>query len=136
MDLVTDRAESDALLGNEKGVYGYDDLNRVESAVAEIAAVFPQLGISPGLVTKTDWGLPGDFNADSWPVSSQMMRYLGNVARIQTIFPLSVRLPSSMNNLDWQGANNIEEVLQTAFERINAMTQSYRYSGEIFAGEE
>ena len=58
MALVTDRTESDALLGNEKGLYSYTDLNRVETAVSEIVAQFPSLGVSEQLTIKTDWGLP------------------------------------------------------------------------------
>ena len=86
MAMVTDRTESDALLGNEKGLYSYTDLNRVESAVSEIVAQFPPLGVSAQLPVKTDWGLPGDFSAAEWPVASQMARYLGNVAKIKSIF--------------------------------------------------
>lgn len=136
MNLVTDRTEADALLGNEKGVYSYKDLNRVETAVAQLAEYFQQLGICADLHTKTDWGLPGDFSAAEWPVESQMQRYLENVETIKRLFPVSVQLPSSMSRLTWQGANSIEQVLQTALERINGMVTTYRYSGELFAGEE
>lgn len=136
MELIINRTESDALLGNEKGVYGYTDMNRVEAAVAEIAAEFASLGIGIDLATKTDWGLPDDFSKEKWPVASQLRRYLGNVASIKDLFVISVRLPESMDKLNWEGANNIEKVLQAAFARIQGMKQSYHYSGEFFAGEE
>ena len=136
MDLVTDRTEADVLLENEKGAYGYTDLNRVETAVQAVAREFPSLGVGLSIITKTDWGAPGDFSAASWPVESQMTRYLANVEAIRALFFISVKLPSSMADLTWQGANNIESVLQTAMERIEGIKQSYRYSGEVYAGEE
>lgn len=136
MDLITDRTESDVLLGNLKGVYSYADLNRVESAAAMIAEQITELGFALQLQTKTDWDLPGNFSAWNWPVESQMRRYLQNIADIKRLFVISTQIPETMDKLDWNGANNIEKVLQIAFSRIAGIKQSYRYSGEIYAGEE
>lgn len=136
MNLITDRTESDALLGNENGTYSYTDLNRVETAVSEIAALFPVLGTSLMLTTKTDWGVPGAFSAAEWPVASQMQRYLGNVVAIKNSFGIPVQLPVSMARLTWSGANNIEKVLQIAMIRATNTIQTFRYSGEIYSGEE
>lgn len=136
MELITDRTESDVLLGNKKGVYGIEDLNRVESAVRELVSLFSSLDINLSLDTKTDWALPGDFSISQWPVESQMNRYLENIAAIKNAFSLSVQLPASMNRLTWVYANNIEKILQQAFDRSWNIIQSFRYSGEFFAGEE
>lgn len=136
IDLITDRTESDVLLGNEKGQYSYTDLNRVEEAVRDIAKEIAALGFAVKLQTKTDWGLPGNFSVNAWPVASQMKRYLQNVSEIRKIFIINTQLPGSMQKLDWNGANNIEKTLQTAFARIEGIKQSYRYSGELYAGED
>lgn len=95
-----------------KGAYNYSDLNRVERAVAEIS----DLG-NLGLQTKTDWKM--------WdiPTESEMNRYLGNIATIRSRYannsdvPLA---PSSMNQLTYSGANNIETILNAAYETIKA----------------
>lgn len=136
MQLITDRTESDTLLKNEKGVYGYEDLNRVEAAVGEIAALFPILDIGMDLRIKTDWGIPGVFSTATWPVASQMQRYLGNVAAVRSAFGIAIPLPVSMARLTWSGANNIEKVLQAAMARASGTIESFRYSGEIHSGEE
>lgn len=114
MYFITDRTESDVFLGNEKGVYSYTDLNRVEEAVQTIV----DAGLVTGLETKTDWGLPGDFSVDGWPVKSQMERFLQNISAIRDAFSIAIQLPESMDKLNWEGANNIEKVLQTALEGI------------------
>lgn len=136
MNLITDRTESDVLLGNEKGIYSHTDLNRVEQAVSELAAMITALGFSLVLNTKTDWGIPGDFSADAWPVESQMNRYLENVAKIRKVFVIQEKIPETMEGLTWQGANSIEKVLMAVYTRIEGIRKSYRYSGEIYAGEE
>lgn len=136
MNLITDRTESDSLLGNEKGTYSYADLNRVELAVSQIAEQITTLGFALSLQTKTDWSLPENFSVKTWPTESQMIRYLQNIAEIKKLFIIPTQIPETMEKLDWNGANNIEKVLQIAFSRIAGIKQSYRYSGEIFAGEE
>lgn len=134
--MITDRTEMDILLGNEKGVYSYSDLNRVESCVAEISELFSQMGISADLPTKTNWAMPGQFSTGEWPVESQMVRYLQNVSRIRAEMAITIPVPESMDKLTWTGANNIEKILETALVRIHGIKQAYRYSGEMFAGEE
>lgn len=136
MNLITDRTESDSLLGNEKGTYSYADLNRVELAVSQIAEQITTLGFALSLQTKTDWSLPENFSVKTWPTESQMIRYLQNIADIKKLFIIPTQIPETMEKLDWNGANNIEKVLQIAFSRITGIKQSYRYSGEIYAGEE
>lgn len=91
------------------GAYNYNDLNRVESAVGAIANAF---GLP--LTTRT-WGM--------WesPTAADMNRYLGNVvairdealARNATLgFPV---LPISMEYLTFEGANNIEKILEIVY---------------------
>lgn len=135
IELITDRTAADVLSGAGKGMYSYTDLNRVETAVKELAEEFPVLGLGLAPVVKTDWGTPGEFSANSWPVEAQMERYLGNVKAIAQKFPSNVNLPRSMDSLTWDGANNIERTLQIAAGRITGIKQAWKYSGEIYAGE-
>lgn len=136
MEFIIDRTEVDVLMGTAKGIYQDTDLNRVEEAVAEISAQFHSLGIDLELVVKTDWKPPEDYSPENWITEKQMTRYLENVAVIHGLFPVAIQLPQSMSDLNWEDANNIEKILKAAVSRITAMKQSYRYSGEFYAGEE
>ena len=94
-----------------KGAYNYTDLNRVETAVAELAET-----LELALVTKTNWTL--------WdvPVVSDMERYLGNVVAIRDACPGETEfptLPSSMDGLTYEGANSIEKVLMLVYENLS-----------------
>ena len=95
-----------------KGAYNYSDLNRVERAVSEIADL---VGLS--LTTKTDWAM--------WdiPKSADMVRYLNNVAVIRDLITNKSGVPetpNSMNNLTYNGANDIEKILLAAYESVTA----------------
>lgn len=136
IDLITDRTESDALLGNAKGLYSFSDLNRVEEAVRLASEQAEAVGFPLKLQTKTNWGLPENFSTDKWPVQSQMKRYLNNIAVLKKTFHVSTEIPQTMEKLTWTGANNIEKVLEISISRIAGIKQAYRYSGEVFAGEE
>ena len=135
MELVTDRTDADVRSRSKKGVYGPEDLNRVETAVSELVAMARQLDKPLELVTKTDWAPPGQF-PDGFPTRSEMDRYLSNVRRIRDAFGLRIALPSSMRRLTHQGANSIERVLEAAFLAADQTIPNFIFCGELFAGEE
>lgn len=97
------------------GAYNYTDLNRVESAVAELAGM---LGLS--LTTKTDWKV-----ADI-PTKGEMERYLSNVITVYNACPNPIDqhppLPTSMEKLSYVWANSIEETLQIVYDTLNSAT--------------
>lgn len=137
IQLVTDRTEADVIQGNAKGVYSSADLNRVESAVAELFELANELGFNFTAETKTDWGVPGSFSQSNWPTATQMERYLENVKDLASAFSVSqITLPKTMGGLTYKGANAIEKVLKNVYTAIQGTTENYRYSGEIYAGEE
>ncbi len=136
MKLVTDRTQTDVFLGTEKGRYGAADLNRVETAVAELAVLAKALDIHCKPAVKTDWDFPEIYSADRWPTKAQMARYLHNVNRLCEAVEVAADVPLSMEHLTWEGANQIEQALLTVSARIQTILQIFQYSGELFAGEE
>ncbi len=136
MNLITDRTKKDVSLGNSKGTYGYADLNRVEQAVAELVELAKPLDVQLALPVKTDWGLPGEFDTETWPVKSQMARYLQNVRSLVNAVRVDAALPTSMSGLNYIKANQIEIALLAVQKRILAVKENFRYSGEVYAGKE
>lgn len=136
MEFVTDRTQMDVLLGTEKGFYGAADLNRVESAVKELADLAKLLGVKKEFEVKTDWDFPSEFLASQWPTKAQMTRYLNNVQALCDAVEVAAAIPTTIEKLTREGANQIEIALQKTYERIQKTIINIRYSGEIFAGEE
>ena len=136
MEFVTDRTLADVQQGTAKGSYSAEDLNRVESAVKELSRLAAALDVCYEPITKTDWATAGVFSANTWPTLSQMQRYLQNVSDLCSAIEIKADLPRSMEELDWQGANRIEEALQAVDIRVHSILQAFQYSGELFAGEE
>lgn len=120
MEFITDRSREDVILENSKGSYGAEDLNRVEENVKLLMQAVETMGdICPGLRVKTDWNLPEVFSPEEWPVKSQMERYLENVKILCQAYGLLPQLPSSMEHLTWEGANQIEQALKELDQMIH-----------------
>ena len=149
--------------GSQRGAYNYTDLNRVEEAVDYVADALVQadtdlkayatsLGVAwdtvydlpydpadYNLTVKTDWAV-GDI-----PSATQMARYYSNLLLIQAAFLVYTSIPDSMNNLDYAGANNIEQMLLDEYQAlqdgielreamIRVAAECYK-SGEFYSGE-
>jgi hypothetical protein len=118
MELITNRTYADVLLGNSKGVYSWEDLNRVEQAVDTLSRQAAEAGIVFQPVVKLDWAEPGAFDIQQWPVQSQMRRYLQNVKNLCSAVGVTARLPQSMEKLTWEGANQIERALLAVYTKL------------------
>lgn len=124
-NLITDRKSDDTY-------YNYTDLNRVEKAVEYIAALLNDCGYYITIETKTDWNMK-DFSK-----CSQMNRYIENIRKCINQFckvPSSMYVPTSIDDLDYIGANYIEKVLQDIEFFIANMKKEYIYAGTFSAGE-
>ena len=106
-----------AFNGPLKGMYNYTDLNRVETAVAYVAAELASVPSAlvdfdpddySSLSVKTDWA------ATDIPTNLQMVRYIANIKLIRDAFPEAsiAWIPDTMDDLDYSSANNIEQLLK------------------------
>lgn len=154
-------------MGGMRGAYNASDLNRVGQAVAfiaerfinlpaELAAYREEKGVAddelyhvpynPATVVvypKQDWSV-----ADV-PTQSQIQTYLNNLAvlRRQLALPADApAVPSSLNHLTYQTANDIEYLLVLIYEeflvmeeglyqKIDRAAEAFMYAGEVYCGE-
>ena len=121
--LITDRVG---------GYYNVTDLNRVGVAVQHVADRLRTIGYAINIAPKTDWTI-GDI-----PRTAQMERYLQDVGTIRAALALGAiapAVPSDMDDLTAEEANNIERILLDVEDAITRIAAAWYYSGEIFAGE-
>lgn len=125
--------EIDVTPSAAKGMYTHNDLNRVESAVAEIVERLVKLGHRDlKLEVKTDWSYTDDF----W--QADMVRYLKNVSELASRvvnYPTTPPVPEIRNKLDYIAANDIEKILVDVSDITLKNIDTRCYAGEIFLGE-
>lgn len=112
-----------------KGAYSPTDFNRVEAAVAYLISPLAAVGYDTlDLTTKTDWA------TNDVPSAEQTSRYISNITAIKNCNMSGKTIPSSMNALTWQGANQIEEMLYDTYDATSRIAHSVIYSGQINSG--
>lgn len=116
-----------------KGMYTHRDLNRVESAVESITAKFRERGYDVSdIVVKTNWTYSDTFR------DTDMVRYLGNISKLCSFFPVYSDTPSVPNindKFNYKLANDIEKILIDVETIFSGLSDSQYYCGELFAGE-
>ncbi len=112
--------------------YNHVDLNRVGECIRYLSEVLRGYGYSVAVEVKTDW-----VQADK-PRAGQMETYLNNlIALINAYYTLpdTPDPPESINNLTWDGANNIEKNLVDIKLLLENMVANWRYSNDLYVGE-
>ena len=133
LNLIFDRTAEDVSEKTDKGHYRHTDLNRVQAAVTVLRARFAAAGYSlPAIAALSTWAL------NDIPKRNKMDNYLRAVWAFDGVFsPVrpSGDLPVSMDNLDWRGANAIEEFLHRIDVAEEAVEGAWFYCDEPFSGE-
>ena len=125
-------AEQTEWASDLKGAYNASDLNRVGAAVAYVAGRLNGYGYAVTVNPKQDW------TGSDIPTAGQMAAYLRDVAALRgaiAVMASTPPTPDSANNLTWQEANNIEQILLDVDELLTRMAAAWFYSGEIWSGE-
>ena len=119
-------------LGEMKGAYNASDMNRVGEAIAYVAGRFNGFGYNIQVSPKTDW------TVDDIPTASQMADYLSYVKALRNAVPVmddTPAAPADMDDLTYQEANDIEQILLDVDALIPNIAAAWYYSGDLFAGE-
>lgn len=132
---ATNAEKQEFLEPSLKGAYNFTDLNRVGAAVFYLKERLHDIaGELPDVAAKRDWT-----EADI-PTLGDMATYLADVAAIRAEVEDAMPedtpdIPADMNGLTYSEANDIEENLWIVNELIMNIMQSWRYAGELYAGE-
>lgn len=136
--MITDRTLSDVTNVDinsstvSKGAYNYTDLNRVESKVKELNDLLVTYNYMSALTTKLDWSMTDKFNVNDGT------RYLNNVKAIRqalATYETTPETPSTMANLTYQDANDIEKILVDIEHLLISMENWFVYSGVANSGQ-
>lgn len=113
-----------------KGAYNYTDLNRVGEAVAYIANIMNQSGHSVSVTAKQDW------TVEDIPTLAQMTAFLTDLSLLKTNSTATTQVPSNMDRLTYQRANQIEQLLIEAYNSIIREGADWEKCGIAISGLE
>lgn len=141
--LITDRTDQDIETKSDKAYYDFVDLNRVTSALKDLDEKMREAGYLSRYIplilnhvdgTKSDLWKEDDEELDD----AVFVKYLQNVERVKVFFEFLKYpdIPSTIENMGIEDANNIEKVLQMVYETLQKTKLSFWGSGEIGCGEQ
>lgn len=124
------KAEWDAGL---KGAYNDTDLNRVGTALEYLSARLAAAAYPVTVTPKTDW--VGGEHPDI-PSIQQIEAYLQQVSAIRAALPLLPSTPAvpETAGLNWQGANDIEQILADVDRLLTNAAAAFRHCGASVCG--
>lgn len=112
-----------------KGAYNAADLNRVGQAVAYIANILNSSGRSITVTAKSNWTYTGIPNA------TQMRAFLSDLSVLKSnVSNVNAPVPSTMDYLTYQTANEIEMLLVAVYDSIIRERADYELCGIAISG--
>jgi len=113
-----------------KGTYNYTDINRIEQWSQYIAQQLYTYGyLNLNITVKTNWIM------SEFPTSLEMKRIRDNVQKLKNAFISFTQVPSNLEKMTYQKANDLEKVINELNTLINNMIASFYYSNEVYSGE-
>lgn len=130
-NLIYDRTAEDVANKTAKGRYRHTDLNRVQNAVASIAARYQADGYAVQTYTLSSW------SSNEIPRMTKATNYLNAVRALRGIIalPNTYAIPTTMHKLNYKGANAIEKFLFDSDLMIDNLESAWWYCDEIISGE-
>lgn len=154
-NLITDRTEADVLRWKAlrdkgwanmteaeraewsaglKGAYNATDLNRVGTALNYLRDRLTEAGYLGG----NEFSMPTTWNNTHTPTRESFTSYISAVETIRAAMSqkrTTPPTPADTGRLDFQGANDIEQILLDIDELIPKMLAVRYYSGDLYSGE-
>lgn len=131
-DMTT--AEREEWAAGMKGAYKHSDLNRVGTALNYLRDRLAEAGYLGG----NEFSMPTTWNDTHIPTVESFTSFLSAVETIRAAMSRKLTTPptpADTGSLDFQGANNIEQILLDVEELINKMLSVRYYSGDLYSGE-
>lgn len=124
-------AEKTEWMAGLKGAYNYTDLNRVGTVVEYLANALNSSGRSVAVTAKKNW------TVSDIPTQAQMTAFLNDLTLLKRNSTQSVpNVPSTMNNLNIQTANRIEQILIAVMDSFNYENAEFERCGYATCGVE
>lgn len=132
---MTDTEQAEWLTGTMKGAYNKADLNRVGECLNYLHDRLKEanyINYQNTFTAKTNWTIT------SIPTTADLTHYLKCVSHIReamTQFATTPPTPTDAGVLNYEEANNIEQILIDVETLINNMLAARVYCNDVFAGE-
>ena len=130
---IYDRNSLDIQNRTRKAFFNYSDMNRLETNAKYLSDLLAEIGYSlPYTITKT-WTLQ---DIPKFSELEKIRKYIADVIEIIPLNDNTIVFPNTLNKMDYVVLNNLEKAMYVLTANIKSIKTAYKYSGEIYSGEE
>lgn len=130
---IYDRSSIDIANRTKKAFFNYSDMNRLEANAKYLSNLLAEIGYNlPYAITKT-WTLQ---DIPKFLQLEKIRKYVENVIKIIPLNNNTIVFPSTLNKMNYVVLNNLEKAMYVLTANIKSIKTAYKYSGEIYSGEE
>lgn len=122
-------SEEKVLWNTHRARHKHTDFNRIGEAVNYLVGILNSYGYNIVLSEKTDWATTDE------PMYADLEELLDDIKTLKEYFYGTTALPSSIDNLTYTDANNIESLLVEIDLNISNMISSFRKCGTFKSGQ-
>ena len=117
----------------KKAFFNYSDMNRLEANAKYLSDLLAEIGYNlPYTITKT-WTLQ---DIPKFSQLEKIRKYVEDVIKIIPLNNNTIVFPSTLNKMNYVVLNNLEKAMYVLTANIKSIKTAYKYSGEIYSGEE
>ena len=128
-NLIYDRTQLDITNLSSKAYYNYTDLNRIEQWCEYLSEILNNYNYFVNISTKTNWTML------DLPTQSEMERIRLNISMLKEAYFSFTQVPSNLENMTWQKANDIENILHEIDCILKWMENNFVYCGVANMGQ-
>lgn len=130
---VFNRTVVDIEKRTKKAFFNYLDMNRLEKNAEYLSTLLADVGYTmPYTKTKT-WTIQ---DIPTYSSLEKIRKYVESVIEIIPLSDDTIVFPNTLNKMNYVVLNNLEKAMCILTQNIKRIKTAYKYSGEVYSGEE
>lgn len=130
---IYDRNSLDIQNRTKKAFFNYSDMNRLETNAKYLSDLLSEIGYSLTYTVTKTWTLQ---DIPKFSELEKIRKYVEDVIGIIPLNDNTIVFPNTLNKMDYVVLNNLEKAMYVLTANIKSIKTAYKYSGEIYSGEE
>lgn len=130
---VFSRTGVDIEMRTKKAFFKYLDMNRLEENAEYLSTLLADVGYTmPYTKTKT-WTVQ---DIPTYSSLEKIRKYVESVIKIIPLNDDTIVFPNTLNKMNYVVLNNLEKAMFILTQNVKRIKTAYKYSGEVYSGEE
>lgn len=130
---VFNRTVVDIEKRTKKAFFNYLDMNRLEKNAEYLSTLLADVGYTMPYTKIKTWTIQ---DIPTYSSLEKIRKYVESVIEIIPLSDDTIVFPNTLNKMNYVVLNNLEKAMCILTQNIKRIKTAYKYSGELYSGEE